>query len=338
MVLWSDATLGFVPVVLFLTASVVFWAVVLCWQIRADDKGIAIRRCLSWDFWSWDDFENGRIFRSTEPDGFVRFSSDMSVKRLPFSGLSRDDRKILMALCLNLWKPPDLADMPAELRLLFPRFVPRFLQSQIVLSSEGLRLIRGNKERVYCWNDVHKVTLGRSTHQHTNFRFLSIVLADRTIRLASSSGLGHPWTGCVPEWVVKMLTQYVPEDKRESFVFHEPPTSRDEVEAFLRYREESLAATQKDMPYLMVFFVLPVVSFPLVKILCDCHRRTVAFPTCAIFYLSILVALTGGVLFLLVPWEHRRVLARERARLEQLLLWMGSENKGEESGSDTPVT
>ncbi|HNT33373.1 MAG TPA: hypothetical protein PKH07_00050 [bacterium] len=337
LILWSETTLGFIPVLLFLIASLVLWIVILRWQIRADEKGIAVRKLLSWDWWRWEDFENGRIYRSVEPDGFIRFTPDLRIQHLSFAGFRYEDRELLMSLCLKLWKPPAGTDIPKEISVWFPRFLPKFLQTHLCLSPEGLRLTHRGRNRDYLWNDVQAVMIGRSTHNHQNFRYLLVALPDRVIRLSSGSGMGSLWSGSVPEWIVEFLSRHVPEEKRESFVFHEPPINRQELEGYLHYRAQTLASTQRDFPYLMIFFVLPVLSFPLLIGLSESMRHDTKIPIAGIVCWLSLLALAALILFLFVPWQHRKLLARERARLENLLLWINPEGV-KEASSERPET
>jgi len=241
------------------------------------------------------------------------------------------DKDFLMNLCLNFWVPSETAQPPHEVLLAYPRLFPPFLRKTLRLSESGLELSNGSK---YAWEEVREVLVGKSTREHRNFRHLSISLPDRALRFTTASELGSLWSGSSAETMLDCLQHYLPAAKLRTFTFHEPPETRDELENYLAYSRLCLEQTRKDLPCLMLFFVWPLIALPIVMLFFRSYSQGSRFPMLTIPIGLAFLVLAWILLFYLVPRQHRRYLARERAKLEQFIIVRDFDRSRKEMSDD----
>lgn len=308
-------------------------------RIRVDSRGISRRLFFGWRLWPWEDFLAGRMrfgsFRTTLQH--VGSANPLDVLELGY--LEDADSEEILAVVKRFWTPDS---PPTDLEPSVTVITPRFLgwlpfrdalgRTEITFSPEGIvRRCRGAK-RHYAWGDLHRIVVRRISHDHSDFRALSLELPDAKVLLTSSTGEGSAglnYVGPEPRELLAYIRAHVPPSGVCDCSITGPILSEEERTerlAFLEKRQDDARRVINNWLMGMLLLIIPTLC--VLRALAGEPYESAAF-TIAFFPLVIVMCL-----FLCLPIEVLSLRARAKnvkrqcAELKAMPLQKSPETEG----------
>ena len=202
----------------------------LRWRLRVDSSGIARRRFIGWDLWSWDDFERGKVLDAEGTSTtYVLKEKPLWARKLTLELLEVSDQSRLEAIVEGLRMRPPL-ELPGEMALRYS------FRKDAVLAPGGLLLRDRGEETRYRWQEVQSIRICRLDRRRRDFESLEIVLPDRTVLFSMRLHQGQPirsWSatggGKTPtaEVLAAFLGRFVPRDRLQIDSLSEAPLTHE---------------------------------------------------------------------------------------------------------------
>ncbi|HZU37231.1 MAG TPA: hypothetical protein VFA18_15015, partial [Gemmataceae bacterium] len=178
-------------------------------RLRVDERGVWRRRFFRWDLWPWEAFAAGQVRQGTYKDRFILPSKPWWNRSLCLEFLSDHEREHLVNRIRDVWMPPPLPVLPAELTIRWG------LRRWACLSDTGIKVGRGKRAPgcFFPWTTVLRVRLTRLEHGRRDFRAVEILLPGVARPILLRLHEGRPlWTGADAETLGAFLERTVPPD------------------------------------------------------------------------------------------------------------------------------
>lgn len=238
-------------------AAVAWCWVSLRWRLQVGENGLARRRLLRWDWWTWHDFESGRVCKAP---GYVLRHAARSrwSRRLNLSLLAPEDRKQVFAAINAHYRLPAPPPVPETLKLRWG------FRREAVLDAAGLRLSFSGVEQVFRWDEVRQILIVRDEPLRRDFQRVDIDVPDPAFQVSLRLGPdGSSWKGATAEEINEFLHQHAPPDKIEVAIagdYASSPVLRGKTLAELKARRKQNSDWRLAVvPAVIVLLIAPVI-------------------------------------------------------------------------------
>jgi hypothetical protein len=178
--LWPADDLTILSLVFGVPTLAFLW-LVSSLRIELNDTGIRVRRITGWDWWPWEDFEQGFV---KQPLGLLVFEDKQRPfwkRRLKLELLSEVDRKYVLNCCLQHWQPVPPENIPDELELVIRgRW---FKKTTLRMDAKGLEIESDRHPKALPWKAIESIEMIKLTPKHVGFSVLRIRLLNQELTL-----------------------------------------------------------------------------------------------------------------------------------------------------------
>ena len=199
-------------------------------QIKVDEDGISKRVLWWWCLWSWEAFEEGRIYQGIAQYGYKFPDYPWWSQRIELSLLSPEDAKSVDTLIQRVWQPPNAGPVPEKLEIQF-----KWSKSKkLLLSSDRIVVSTKHQQSEFDWDNVLEVVIWRLERGRQDFRELHLHLKDEEFvfrrRLHQGSETVN-WTGATSEELSRYILGHIARENVHDFVLTGISASLAEIEA-----------------------------------------------------------------------------------------------------------
>lgn len=192
-------------------------------RLTIDSKGIHRRIFYGlWDTWEWERFQPGIIREGFHLDSYLCREKPFWSCKLNLNYYPESVRETVQQI---------FRQSVADTGIVVPESIEITLDSRTWRFDEsGITVNGANSEISHRWIDIEKVTVQKLTHDHLNFRKLSLSLPDDELKLSSNMEERQAWKGSEAERILSFLQTHIPE------VRWRPPRFSVNLEQFRKQR------------------------------------------------------------------------------------------------------
>ncbi len=238
----------------------------LRWAMRVSERGIERRWFKAWDFWSWEEFANGRL-KKRAAITFVDPSRPWWRRSLRLDYLSTSDRKTIIQAINHHYQLPSAPAVPESLRGRYGfRRVADF-------DSNGVRLTSRGVTSQFPWDAVEHVRIRRFDPKRRDFMSLELRIAGQEVKfplVEMKYGLSGIWGSGVSTVIAnQFLLDHVPADRMAIDIVGERPVRLSEIEKQLNLARKN----EKDIPKVYWFLGILIGTMNVLLALTETTRR-----------------------------------------------------------------